>query len=420
MKKLTLILILLMCSLGFGAVSYNATDDLITITGGTESSPITWSDVYADASVSSSEVDECVTDAMYIIDCNVAFGDGTTETHFLSENDSVYFNDDYWFTVKSNSNLSIGTTVASGYSTGSAVWSFNFDGSYNANEIMPTNTTGNLRINGSLISIRNTNANYYLISGSSVVIQNSVINSSGKTTGGYFYFIRTNWTIKDVYISDSKTGIKFDNTPVSAETVWIHNCDNALLTYNDGAMSISDVKITSCTRNNFGNSSSPGSEVSIVNPASHLNDMLTYPAGHGNTEDITREVYSVEIEVLNNEGPVEGASVTYYQQGRTDTDNDGNLEEESWGSYSLVGSETTDADGHTPEIDFTWSKWEGTDEIQTDYRYKIIVTHSNHAEYTIKDLRINSTNIPLQLQFERYHSLRRDGRFHPPLYKQSD
>jgi len=53
-------------------------------------------------------VNEIVADGMYKLDCNIDFGDGAMETHFLSKNEAIYFSDGFEPSQKDNATVTLG------------------------------------------------------------------------------------------------------------------------------------------------------------------------------------------------------------------------------------------------------------------------------------------------------------------------
>ncbi len=115
---------------------------LLTITGGTSGTPITWKDVW-DYDVDSTDVNgagdtagtpvllsSCMTEhaenGLYEIKRDVRFGDTSIETHFRSRDELVYFDDGFDYTVTNNATLEIGDASGAGGFKGSA-WSVMLD-----------------------------------------------------------------------------------------------------------------------------------------------------------------------------------------------------------------------------------------------------------------------------------------------------
>lgn len=320
---------------------------------------------------------EIAENGQYKIDCDIDFGDGATSTYFQSIYELVYFADGKVPVIKDYATLEIGD--ASGdWSWKGSCWSMSLEANYFMIENESTNAV--FKTYGSMIIRRDAGDRYIQSFRSGTWIARNLIYSGV----GLEWNIGSKLRIFSPFTLDWKNVrllylISFTCyvSPENFEDVHIHDTLYGLEFYVTGT--IPKLNVTDAGYFQVLQSASSAQTLTLKDPLFHP---ITSKVNIIYTDSVVVEQYTCNIHVADKDGN-DLAGVTV-------------LCEDEAGNE--VFSVETDVNGDITEQTIDYKKWEGIDEILTEYTpHKFTFSHADYPDFVMNDIIVDH---PLVWEFD--------------------
>ncbi len=317
----------------------------IVVCNGTSGTPLTFADMHdADVGGGWGVVTEVVENAMYKIDCDVDFGDGVIETHFVSPREAVHFTDGKNIRVLNNANVTIGAAYGDWTEQGS-YWSLGPSG---AMYLLPSGDAGILKVLSS--HLHNRGLGRVTFAAGTLVVKRSRLSALwGVIDTNYtrrFDFYGGTIDLDDV-ILENVNCLFLAVMPNLIRDIRVHRCSNGVECQAAGVVA-SGLRLTSFDWYDVITATSGvARSITLVDPITPISG-----TSHAGSEaSWSKEAYTCNVHLADVDGAdLSGVTV---------------LCEDQFGAE--VFSVNTDANGDIAEQAITYKRWLGTSETLTIY-----------------------------------------------------
>ncbi len=326
--------------------------DHFIVCNGNAGSPRNFTDLntwaQGEGGAAAAAITEIVAGAMYLIEAEIEFGNGSDSTYFTSLNEMIYFADGETFDIKALATLQLGALQDS-FGINGSVWSVGQAGTWN----LIGYVAGTFLGYGSRLHIR-TNQIVYFRAGS-ITLNKFTFSSNAVAAGRWVIFdpAVAYLSLVSVY-ANHLWGLMFKVTPDAIQNVHVHYSDTALAVR--GTTLIDLVEITAAASFDVQSPSGTTNHITIRDPVNAIGIVTILAADGWIVEQYTCNIHVVDKD--NND--LEDVTITC-----TDSQP---VEE-----FSV----DTDAGGDIAEQTIDFKTWAGTDETLT--------SHSPHVFTFVKD-----------------------------------